>query len=265
MALTVAPEYGKKNACKIPWKLWVYTNFDCNLSCDYCLASSTPHTPRQELSLEVVKQLIDEAAALQFDSVYFTGGEPLLLDSIYDMLAYAAAQMPVTLLTNAMLVRGKRLDHLRAVAHPNLTIQVSLDGAQASAHDAYRGKGSWAKTVEGIHVLLDNHFHVRLSTTETPANQASIGEICKFHEALGISEADHFVRPLAKRGAAKEGLEVTRETLAPELTVSARGVFWHPLSPHEDMRISEEIFPLSQPFQLVLEKLQSAQALQTVK
>jgi hypothetical protein len=30
----------------LPWKLWIYTNYDCNLSCNYCLASSTPHSPR---------------------------------------------------------------------------------------------------------------------------------------------------------------------------------------------------------------------------
>jgi hypothetical protein len=42
-------------------------------------------------------------------------------------------------------------------------------------------------------------------------------------------------------------------------------VYWHPLSTDADMCISEQIFPLSEPVRLVLEKLQSAQALQTVK
>jgi MoaA/NifB/PqqE/SkfB family radical SAM enzyme len=249
----------------LAWKLWIYTNYDCNLSCTYCLASSTPHTPRLELSLEVVKRLVDEAVGLGFDSVYFTGGEPLLLESIYEMLAYASARLPTTLLTNAMLARGKRLQRLGAAAHPNLTVQVSLDGGRAETHDAYRGKGSWVKTVEGIRNLQARGLRVRLSTTETPANQTSLAEICTFHQAMGIAEKDHFIRPLARRGAAQEGLVVSRETLAPEITVSAKGVYWHPLSTDEDMRIREQIFPLSEPVRLVLEKLQSAQALQTVK
>jgi hypothetical protein len=70
---------------------------------------------------------------------------------------------------------------------------------------------------------------------------------------------------LGRRGAAQEGLLVSRDTLAPEITVSVKGVFWHPLSTDEDMRISDQIFPLSVPVQLVMEKLQRAQALQTVK
>ena len=27
------------------WKLWIYTNYDCNLRCSYCVAKSSPNTP----------------------------------------------------------------------------------------------------------------------------------------------------------------------------------------------------------------------------
>jgi MoaA/NifB/PqqE/SkfB family radical SAM enzyme len=49
------------NGQELPWKLWIYTNFDCNLSCTYCLASSTPRTPRLEIGLDTVQRLVDEA------------------------------------------------------------------------------------------------------------------------------------------------------------------------------------------------------------
>jgi sulfatase maturation enzyme AslB (radical SAM superfamily) len=138
---------------ELPWKLWIYTNFDCNLSCTYCLANSTPRTPRLEISLATVQQLVDEAVELGFHCIYFTGGEPMLLDSLYDMLFYSAQRLPTTLLTNAMLVRGRRLDRLAAVHHPNLIVQVSLDGSCPETHDAYRGMGSWEKTIRGIRSL----------------------------------------------------------------------------------------------------------------
>ena len=111
-----------------------------------------------------------------------------------------------------------------AVDHPDLTVQVSLDGGHATTHDAYRGKGSWDKTIEGIRNLQERGLHVRLSTTVTPANQAHLEEICAFHQTLGIAEEEHIIRPLARRGAAQEGMLVSRETLAPEITVNARGV-----------------------------------------
>ncbi len=32
-------------------RLWLYTNFDCNLSCDYCCVRSSPKAPRRALGL----------------------------------------------------------------------------------------------------------------------------------------------------------------------------------------------------------------------
>jgi sulfatase maturation enzyme AslB (radical SAM superfamily) len=124
-------------------------------------------------------------------------------------------------------------------------VQVSLDGATAEDHDAYRGRGSWAKTVEGIRLLQERGFRVRLSTTETPANTARLEQICDFHRSLGIPDEDHFLRPLAKRGYSKEGLELDMSNLIPEITVNIDGVFWHPLSTDADMQVSKKIFPLA--------------------
>lgn len=237
------------------WKLWIYTNYDCNLRCSYCVAESSPRAPRRPIGLENACRLVDEAVALGVSEVFFTGGEPFILDEIYDMLAYAAARAPTTVLTNAMLLRGRRMERLAAIAHPNLTTQVSLDGAEAAQHDAYRGPGTWAKTVEGIRLLQEHGFRVRISTTETPANSGHIAEICAFHQELGIPEQDHFVRPLARRGFSREGLEVSMTTLSPELTVNADGVFWHPLSTDADMQVSKRIFPLADAYARVQEQI----------
>lgn len=226
-------------------KLWIYTNYDCNLKCAYCSVESSPTAPRRALSLSTVQQLIDEAVALNFAEVFFTGGEPFILEEIYDMLAYASARMKTTVLTNAMLLKGRRLDRLGAIKNDNLIVQVSLDGAQADQHDAFRGAGSFAKTIDGLQALRANGFLVRVATTETPANSAHLAEVCEFHRALGIPDEDHLIRPLAKRGFSSDGMEVGIATLAPELTVNVDGVFWHPISTADDMQISKQIFPLA--------------------
>lgn len=227
------------------WKLWLYTNYDCNLKCSYCVARSSPNAPRRALGLANVKRLVDEAVALGFSDIFFTGGEPFILNDIYDMLAYSSAHVRTTVLTNTMLLRGARLDKLCDIANDNLIVQASLDGGRPERHDAYRGKGSWEKTVEGIRLLQERGFRVRLGTTETPANSAHLDELCKFHRTLGIPDQDHFVRPLAKRGYSKEGLELNMGNLVPEITVNLDGVFWHPLSTDADMQVSKTIFPLS--------------------
>lgn len=229
----------------LQWKLWIYTNYDCNLRCSYCVAKSSPNAPRRALSLSIVRQLVDEAVALGFDHIFFTGGEPFILNDIYEMLAYSSARVPTTVLTNGMIIRGPRLDRLCNINNDQLEVQVSLDGGRPEHHDAYRGKGSWEKTIESIKLLQSRGFRVRLSTTETPVNSPYLEEVCDCHRSLGIPDEDHFIRPLAKRGYSREGLELGMGNLLPEVTVNIDGVYWHPLSTDADMQISRKIFPLA--------------------
>jgi len=238
-------------------KLWLYTNFDCNLWCTYCVAESSPKAPRRALALDDVRRLVDEAVELGFEKVFFTGGEPFVLDTIYDMLAYSSARINTIVLTNAMLLRGKRLERLVSIANRNLSVQVSLDGASADVHDAYRGQGTWAKTVDGIRRLQANGFRVCISTTKTAANSAGLAELEAFVRALGVVEGDHFVRPLARRGFSHDGIDVGTHNLMPEVTITADGVYWHPLvSPSDrDMLVSKQIFPLAQAIECIWQRL----------
>jgi len=247
----------QETSSSLPWKLWIYTNYDCNLKCSYCVAKSGPSVPRRALGIENVKRLVDEAVELRFEDVFFTGGEPFLLKEIYEMLEYSSARVKTTVLTNAMLLRGTRLEKLCAIANDNLIIQVSLDGGRPEDHDAYRGPGAWAKTVEGIKLLQAAGFRVRLGTTETPVNSSHLDKLCEFHRSMGIPDEDHFVRPLAKRGFSREGLELGMNNLVPEITVNVDGVFWHPLSADADMLVSNKIFPLADSVTRVNEQLET--------
>jgi MoaA/NifB/PqqE/SkfB family radical SAM enzyme len=237
------------------WKLWIYTNYDCNLKCSYCVARSGPTVPRRALGLENVMRLVDEGTRLGFGDIFFTGGEPFILDEIYEMLAYSARTVRTTVLTNAMILRGSRLERLVKLSHEvpanNLIVQVSLDGGQPEDHDAYRGKGSWEKTVEGIRLLQQHGFRVRIGTTETPVNSPYLSKVCEFHRSLGIPDEDHFIRRLAKRGYSREGLELGMHNLIPEITVTLDGIYWHPLATDADMLISRKLFPLSEAVQKI--------------
>ncbi len=239
-----------------PWKLWIYTNYDCNLRCSYCVAKSSPNVPRRAIGLVIARRLVDEAIALGFEHIFFTGGEPFILPDIYAMLAYSSARVPTTVLTNAMILRGPRLEKLVAIANDNLIVQVSLDGGRAEDHDAFRGAGSWEKAVAGIRLLQAAGFRVRLGTTETPANTDHLDMLHAFRAELGIPAEDHFIRPLAKRGYSKEGLELGMGNLLPELTANLDGIFWHPLSTDADMQVSKKLFPLAHAVESVQQQLE---------
>src|SRR2546430_1528393 len=225
-------------------RLWVYTNYDCNLHCSYCLVSSSPSTPRRGLPLETFCRLIDEAVALGCAEVFLTGGEPAIVPHIGAMIAYATPRLRTTMLTNGMLWKGPRIARLEAVNHPSLTLQVSLDSGTPDLHDYYRGAGTWAKTVDGIKTLRARGFRVRTGTTETMHSRRRLRELEDFLTSIGIPPEDQLVRPLARRGASRHGAVLEMHDLVPELTVDVDGVYWHPVAPTDDMRLTPTIFPL---------------------
>lgn len=231
-------------------RLWLYTNFDCNLRCDYCCVRSSPKAPRRALGLERVRRIAAEAAALGVAEIFVTGGEPFLLADIGEILTACAAAAPTTVLTNGMLLAGRNLKTLRALPRDRLTLQISLDSATPERHDRHRGQGSWARAWNGIERARAEGFRVRLAAT-VPSD-AEAEEFRRFLDARGIGEADRVIRRIARRGFAAEGVALARADLVPEITITAEGVYWHPVGAEDaDMFLTPDIFPLAESFAAV--------------
>jgi pyruvate-formate lyase-activating enzyme len=226
-------------------RLWIYTNFHCNLACDYCCVRSSPQTDPRALDAATVARLVREGADAGVDEVLLTGGEPFLLPDIGDIVAATAAVLPTTLLTNGMLFRGRRLEVLRGMPRA-VRLQISLDSATPARHDEHRGRGSWQRSVEGIRTALAEGFAVRVAATLVTSDLGEERALRDFLDGLGIPHDDQVLRPLAKQGYAEEGLELSAETLVPEVTVTAEGVFWHPVTADDEgLRVDAELFPLA--------------------
>jgi len=231
-------------------RLWLYTNFDCNLHCDYCCVRSSPTVPRRELGLERVQRIAREASQLGVKEIFVTGGEPFLLEDIGEILLACAAAAPTTVLTNGMLFSGRRAEILRTLPRDRVVLQISLDSATPERHDLHRGPGTWARTREGIQRARSEGFRVRLAATV--ATDAEAEEFRRFLDAEKIAEEDRVVRRIALRGAADEGLAVTRTDLVPEVTITADGVYWHPVGAEDnDLLVTRDIFPLAESFAAV--------------
>lgn len=231
-------------------RLWLYTNFDCNLRCDYCCVRSSPIAPRRALGLERVRRIAREAPALGVTEIFVTGGEPFLLPDIDEILHACAAAAPVTVLTNGMLFSGSRLRALQSLSRDRVTLQISLDSATPEGHDRHRGRGTWARAWEGIQQARAEGFRVRLAATvSTEAEANAFRSFLDFHE---IAEKDRVIRRIARRGFATEGWALARTDLVPEITITAEGVYWHPVGAEdEDLLVTREIFPLSDAFAAV--------------
>ncbi|HYB10781.1 MAG TPA: radical SAM protein [Alphaproteobacteria bacterium] len=231
-------------------RLWLYTNFDCNLQCDYCCVRSSPKAPRRALGVERVRRIALEAAELGVSEIFVTGGEPFLLKDIGEILAACAEAAPTTVLTNGMLFAGRRLETLRSLSRERVTLQISLDSPTPERHDRHRGKGSWARALRGIECARAEGFRVRLAATVTTDDEAETFR--RFLDAREIAEENRVIRRVALRGSATEGVALARADLVPEITITAAGVYWHPVGAEDaDLLVTADIFPLAESFAAV--------------
>ena len=231
-------------------RLWLYTNFDCNLHCDYCCVRSSPKAPRRALGLAWVRRIASEAAGLDVREIFVTGGEPFLLGDIGDILAACTSTAPTTVLTNGALLGGRRLETLRTLPSDRLTLQISLDSPTPERHDRHRGKGTWDRAWKGIASARAEGFRVRLAATVSTEGEAE--EFRRFLDARQIKEEDRVIRRIALRGFAIKGLALARADLVPEVTITANGVYWHPVGADDpDLLVTANIFPLAEAFAAV--------------
>ncbi len=258
--LPVVPLFG---SALFPARLWLYTNFHCNLRCTYCSVASSPTARRRSMGPDRFRDLVDEAVAEGFTEIYVTGGEPFLEPDIVAMAVYASERLPTVLLTNAMLFKGRQRTELeRLAARPNLVVQTSLDGARPETHDGNRGQGSWARAMEGVGIAADLGLPIRVGMTRTEHNASEVEELRALLAVRGITGRDFAVRPLVRRGFSSDaGVEINESNTVPELTVTTDGVHWHPagadVETSPDMLLAPGQVRLAEGKRLVVERFLS--------
>ncbi len=75
-------------------------------------------------------------------------------------------------------------------------------------------------------------------------------------DTLGIDAADRLLRPVAKQGYAKHGQAVSIDTLQPEPTITADGIWWHPVAVADPaLRVADHPLPLAPAFDTIRDTL----------
>ena len=152
----------------------------CNLRCKHCYIDAGQ---RVEMPVERIRRVLSEFEDLQGLRVLITGGEPLLhtrFDEINEMLPEFFLRK--ILFTNGVLLTDDIIKKLKVNE-----IQVSVDGLE-SAHDALRGNGMFAQSLEAVRQALDAGFEVSVSTMVHRGNFADFDEMEHLFKTMGIKD-----------------------------------------------------------------------------
>lgn len=167
--------------------IWEVTQA-CDLACVHCRASAQPDRHPMELSTSEGKHLIDQVANLKVPVFVLTGGDPIKRPDLFELIAHArkvGVRVSLTpsatpLLTREIVVRLKEAGLAR--------LAVSMDGASASTHDAFRGlRGSFAKTLDVVRWANEIGLPVQINTTFSRRNIGEIDAIVELIESLRIT------------------------------------------------------------------------------
>ncbi|MBD8871062.1 radical SAM protein [Nocardioides donggukensis] len=255
-------EYSSGAPAPLGTRLWLYSNFHCNLACAYCCAGSSPQAEARLMPVEMAASAATEFAAQGGRELLVTGGEPFLHPELGALVAATSAEVPVTLLTNAMVFeRGRRRETLESFDRDRVVLQISLDSVGPGLHDRQRGKGSHAKAMSGIRLASELGFTVRVAATYTPEDAGEAGDLHRALGALGIAEEDQLIRPVAHEGFAEGGVEISLDTVEPEPTLTADGAWWHPVGvTNRHLKVADAPLPVAHVLDVMRDVVEVQQA-----
>ena len=170
---------------------WMTTN-KCNLKCEHCYQDAADCDSRELTTVEG-KAMIEQIARAGFKIMIFSGGEPLMRDDIFELVAHAAAQ------------------GLRPVFGSNGTLITDWDNVgrsvweqhvkpDAAKHDAFRGvAGAHADTLAGIEACKRAGLDFQIHTTVVNWNRDEICDITDFAQSIGaINHSIFFLIPVGR-------------------------------------------------------------------
>ena len=182
----------------------------CNLRCIHCRASATELSSPSDLSTHTALGIIDQIAESANPILVLSGGEPLYRSDIFQLARYGTDKgLRVALATNGTLVTK---NVARMIVDSGVKrVSISLDGADAATHDAFRGiPGAFDAAVQGLRNLKTLGMSVQINMTIARHNAKQLPDVLQLAKSLGADALHTFL--LVPVGC---GVDIAAEQMVP--------------------------------------------------
>ncbi|HEX2955865.1 MAG TPA: radical SAM protein [Chitinispirillaceae bacterium] len=174
----------------------------CTLACRHCRANAQQGPYKGELTTQECYAILDSIASMGACIVILTGGEPMLRSDIFEIARYGTAKG----LRMVMATCGSMLNQssCKALRESGISrISLSIDGADAASHDAFRGvDGAYDIVMNAVKELQCAGIEFQVNTTITRNNLSELRGIYEKAVELGAAAFHPFL--LVPTGRAAE-------------------------------------------------------------
>jgi radical SAM protein len=189
-----------------PLMFYYEVTLACDLVCKHCRASAQEQPHPAELSTDQAKALLDQVAGFpRRPMLVLTGGDPLKRADLFTLIRHAVAAGLQVALTPSATPLATFEAFARAREAGVRRLGISLDGADAATHDAFRGwPGSFQRTLEMLANARTLGLAVQLNTSITRRNVHQIDAMAELLAGQGIAMWSVFFLVPVGRGAEEE-------------------------------------------------------------
>jgi radical SAM protein with 4Fe4S-binding SPASM domain len=157
----------------------------CNLRCLHCYSASDSVRRDTELTSAQAKKLLADLVEVNCPVVLFSGGEPLLREDLFELLAEAKQLgLRTVLSTNGTLIDEQAATKLKSTGVSY--VGISIDGTEPF-HDRFRqNTGAFQATLKGIRNCQKTGIRTGLRFTITKSNASQIPAVFDLAAEHGI-------------------------------------------------------------------------------
>lgn len=193
-----------------PFLVLVELTRACDLACRHCRADSVSRRDPRELTTAELKAMLDDLASLGAPRprVVLTGGDPLHRPDLEDLVRHGSAAGLSMAVSPAGTPRATRARFASLRDAGATAVSLSLDGAGASTHDAFRRvQGSFDWTVAACRAALDAGLRLQVNTTVSRETVRELPGIARLVHELGVGMWSVFFVVPVGRGQALQPLD----------------------------------------------------------
>ena len=200
------PTYTAADFDRSPLMFYYEITQACDLVCKHCRASAQERPAEGELTTAQSKALIEQVATFpKPPMLVLTGGDPLKRADLLELIAHArrSGVEPVLTPSATPLATYEALAAAKEAGVRRLGI--SLDGPDATTHDAFRGwEGSFVRTMRMLGDARRLGLAVQVNTSITRRNVAKIDAMAELLRDQGIAMWSVFFLIPVGRGVDEE-------------------------------------------------------------